>query len=93
MFSTRRRITGQPRKSNLTVNLRHPLLVLERSALATEDGVHFLERQPLGLRDEEPDETRTGRGHQPEQDVRSVGDVFEQIGGDLPDDEVVHPVG
>jgi hypothetical protein len=80
-------------KTNLMINLRHALLVLERCALATKDGVHFLERQALRLRDKEPDEGCAERSHEAEEDVGAPGDVFEELGRDLSDDEVVHPVG
>jgi len=80
-------------KTNLMINLRHALLVLERRTLTTKDGVHLLKCQALRFRNEEPDESCSKRGYEPEEDVCTPGDVFEQLGRDLSDDEVVHPVG
>jgi len=81
------------RQTNLMINLRHALLILERRALTTKDGVHLLERQALRLRNEEPDECSSECGDQSEKDIGAPGDVFEQLGRDLSNDEVVHPVG
>ena len=81
------------RKTNLMINLRHALLILERRTLTTKDGVHLLKCQALRFRDEEPDESCSEGSDESEEDVCAPGDVFEQLGRDLSDDEVVHPVG
>lgn len=80
------------RETNLLVNLSHPLLVFQGCTLASEDDIHFLETQTLGLRHEEPDESRSDERQHAEENVCSVCDVLEEIRGDLSDDEVVHPV-
>lgn len=49
-------------KTNLVVDLGHALLVLLRRTLASEDDVHLLETETLGLGNEEPDERRAEKG-------------------------------
>ena len=80
-------------KTDLLVNLGHPLLVFQRGTLASEDDVHLLETQALRLGHKEPDEGRSNERDHTKENVCSVGDVFEEIRGDLSNDEVVHPVG
>lgn len=79
-------------ESNLVVDLGHPLLVTLGSALASEDDVHLLETQTLGLWHEEPDESCSKKCYEAKEDVSSVGDMLEEIRGDLTNNEVVHPV-
>jgi hypothetical protein len=93
MLNTRRAISGQSGKTEFTVNFGHALLILERGALAAENGVHFLERKPLGFGDNEPDESGAERGDEAKENVGSVRDALEEVGRDLANNEVVHPVG
>lgn len=93
MLDTRGAISRQSSETELAVDFGHALLVLECGSLAAEDGVHFFKGETLGLGDEEPDESCSKRGDETEQDISSVCDALEEIGSDLTNDEVVHPVG
>lgn len=84
--------THDRRKSNLLVDLCHPLLVLLRRSLTSEDNIHFLKTQSLRLGNKEPNECRSNEGQQTEQNVRSIRDMLKEIRRDLSNDKVIHPV-
>jgi len=62
----------------------------------TEESIHLLEGDTLGLRDEEPDEDEHGEAEGAEDEVGSVSglsDVDQHAGNGLGDDEVEEPLG
>lgn len=79
-------------EADLGMDFGPPLLLLLGHTDGAEQDIHFLEREALGLREEEIDECGTHEGEETEEDVGSVAHVLEHVGGDLADDEVVHPV-
>ena len=60
--------------------------------LAAEQHVHFLQRQPLRLRHEKPNESSAPKRQQSEEDEGPKGDFLQHDRRDLADDEVRHPV-
>ena len=60
--------------------------------LAPKEHVHFLQRQPLRLRYEEPDESPTSKSQDSEEDEGPKGDLLQHDRRDLADDEVRHPI-
>ena len=92
VLDARGAVSRQSSETELAVDLGHSLLVLECGSLAAENGIHLLKCETLGLGDEEPDESCSERSDESEQDISSVCDALEEIGSDLTDDEVVHPV-
>ena len=63
-----------------------------RNPLAAKQHVHFLQRQPLRLGHEEPNEGAASKRQEPEEDKGPKGDLLQHDGRDLADDEVGHPV-
>ena len=57
--------------------------------LESKKTYHLLERETLRLRNNEPDKGGAQGGDETKEDVGAVGDVGEQVGGDLANDEVV----
>ena len=60
--------------------------------LAPKQHVHFLQRQPLRLRDEEPNEGSTSKSQKSEEDEGPKGDLLQHNRRDLADDKVRHPI-
>lgn len=75
-------------KTDLPVDLTHAFSISGGGTGRTEEDIHLLERQALGLREEEPDEASTEEGEDTEEDVGAVLEVDDHRGGDLTDDEL-----
>ena len=60
--------------------------------LAAKQHVHFLQRQPLRLRYEKPNESSTSKGQKSEEDEGPKGDLLQHNRRDLADDKIRHPI-
>ena len=60
--------------------------------LAPKHQIHFLQRQPLGFRYAKPHKHSSPRCQQPKEHECAPRALLEQVRGDLPDDEIVHPI-
>jgi hypothetical protein len=79
-------------KPDLGVNLPPALLLALSSTDGAEKNIHLLERQTLGLREVEENESGAERGERTEEDVGAVFHVCEHVGCDLTNDKVIHPI-
>lgn len=75
-------------KTDLTVDLAHPLLISGCNTNRAEQDVHLLQGQTFGLGHEEGDEEGTAKGKQTEEDVGAVPHARKHVGGNLTNDEI-----
>ena len=55
--------------------------------------IHFLQRQPLRLRHDQPNEQKPAHTpQQPEKDERPIRNLFQHLRRDLAHNEVTHPI-
>jgi hypothetical protein len=79
-------------ETNLGVDLPPALLLALSSSDRAEERVHLLESQTLGFGEIESDKGCAHGGEDAEEDVGAVLEMREHVGGDLADNEVVHPI-